>query len=186
MTKILKIILNIIIFILVIVSIIFNIQNYNKIENQEKTITELKEQIESLNIENESQNTTSNSNDETITYEDTSYSNIKSVDYSNLTKMLNSQKSFILIVTQTTCPHCTEYKPNLNNVLKENNLEAYEIDLLTLTEEDYNSFQEIFNVSGTPTTIFIENGLENQIYRYSGTKEEDTIIEKLKEANYIK
>ena len=48
----------------------------------------------------------------------------------------NTKGDYILILTGTTCPHCHQYKPVLNQVLSQYNITAYEIDMWQLNESE--------------------------------------------------
>ena len=108
------------------------------------------------------------------------------LNFNELEEKLNKKESFILVITQTNCSHCAEYKPVLKQVLADYNITAYEIDETKLSEEDNNKLKEIANVSGTPTTIFIENGEEqNTSSRITGSASRNKIINRFKAMGYI-
>ena len=104
-------------------------------------------------------------------------------------KSLNSNLSFpfILVVTRTDCSHCAVYKPKLKQVLKDYNIIGYEIATDKLSTKDKSAFNDIANVSGTPTTIFIVNGEEETTTnRLVGDVPTERIISRLKSQGYIK
>ena len=106
-------------------------------------------------------------------------------------KKIDQKESFILVVTQDGCSHCEEYKPILNQVLTKNNIKAFELDLTKLKKENTetrNSINKLFNISGTPTTIFINDGIEkttiNRLVGGGGTY--NSIESSLKDRGFIK
>lgn len=115
--------------------------------------------------------------------------NIISISGSELLEKLKNKETFILIRTQDGCHHCEEYKPVLNRVLTENNINAYELNTTKLrneSDEIKNEIEKLFNISGTPTTIFINEGTEKTtINRLVGTTTYSNIKEKLKEQGFI-
>ena len=114
------------------------------------------------------------------------YSNLKEVSYSEFNNKINNLESFIVLFSKRTCPHCRSYKPKLNKVLSENNLNAYVVDLDSLNQDDYKDFNSKFYITGTPTTVFIERGTETSIGdRLVGDVTEEKILERLKGLNYI-
>ena len=116
--------------------------------------------------------------------------NIISISGAELLKKLENKETFILIRTQDGCHHCEQYKPILNRVLTENNLNAFELNSTTLNKENQsirNEIDKLFNISGTPTTIFISNGIETTtINRIVGISTYTNVVEKLKEQGFLK
>ncbi len=107
--------------------------------------------------------------------------------YAELAKKVENKESFVLVYTQTTCSHCADYKPILKRTLAKVDLIAYEIVLDKLSKEDKAKLNDIANVGGTPTTIFIQNGQEiNSSSRLVGIQQEEKLINKFKYLGYIK
>ncbi len=107
--------------------------------------------------------------------------------YKELNKKIKNKDSFILVATRTDCSHCATYKPVLKQVLLDYNLTAYEISVDKLTDEESAKFKDIANVSGTPTTLFIENGEETtSSNRIVGYVNSNRIISRFKALGYIK
>lgn len=108
------------------------------------------------------------------------------LSFSELQEKIANKDSFILVITQTDCPHCAEYKPTLKSVLADYDIIAYEIDETKLNAEEFGRLKDIANTSGTPATIFIENGEEKSTStRIIGAKKRDVIINRLKAMKYI-
>ena len=108
------------------------------------------------------------------------------LSYSELTEKIEKKESFILVITQTDCSHCEEYKPVLKQVLFDYDITAYEIDQKKISEEEKNNLKNIANISGTPTTVFIVNGEERQTSdRLVGSASRSKIIDRLKAMGYI-
>lgn len=104
-----------------------------------------------------------------------------------LVEKVNNKESFILVVTQTTCSHCAEYKPRLKKILADNDIIGYYIEKDLLSEEETTTLNNIANVSGTPTTVFITEGTEvSSNTRLVGAKSVDAIESRLKAMGYIK
>ena len=117
----------------------------------------------------------------------TSYSNLKEININELENMLKKKESFILVITQSTCSACASYKPKLDNVLKKHKLKAFFIEKDSLNEEESKRLNNIANISGTPTTIFIKDGEEENVaHRFVGNRDESVIEERLKNLGYIK
>ncbi|MBR1385555.1 MAG: thioredoxin family protein [Bacilli bacterium] len=113
-------------------------------------------------------------------------SNLKEISYSKLNSMIESKETFFFVVEKDGCHYCEEYIPKLEKVLNDNDVVGYVINISDLSEEEYNKFDEEYNVTGTPTTLFMVNGKESKMQRYEGNVSEDKIISKLKSNNYMK
>ncbi len=114
-------------------------------------------------------------------------SHLIEITYDELQKKVDNKESFILLFSQTQCSHCAEYKPVLKKVLTKYDLYAYEIVTDKLTKEENAKIKDIANISGTPATVFIEDGVETKTStRLSGTKSESKIVSRLKSLGYIK
>ena len=111
---------------------------------------------------------------------------LKKISYSELENKMNNREDFILLISNLYCSHCNSFKPKFIEVLNNYNITAYEIDLSTLEPGDREKLDNKIDFNGTPTTIFIEKGVENDINkRIIGDTTREVIIEKLKNANYI-
>ena len=110
------------------------------------------------------------------------------LSFKELEKKLENKDTFILVITQKNCSHCAEYKPVLKEVLLENNLVAYEIDQTTLNDEEIAKLKDVASISGTPTTIFIQEGQETSTStRIKGAGHSKKAIKtRLKAMGYIK
>lgn len=108
------------------------------------------------------------------------------LSFNDLQEKINNKETFILVITQTTCSHCQEYKPILKKVLADYDIYAYEIEQDTLTQDERKELEHIASISGTPTTIFIIDGQEKSTTnRLIGPAEETKIINRFKAMGYI-
>ena len=106
------------------------------------------------------------------------------ITYNQLVTKINNKDSFVLCISRTTCSHCNDYKPKLNEVAKENSITIYYIDVDKYDEEE---FSNLISFDGsTPTTIFVKNGGEETTSnRINGDVTKSKIIEKLKSNGFI-
>ena len=104
--------------------------------------------------------------------------------YTELVNKINNKDSFVLCISRTTCSHCYDYKPKLNEVAKEYKINIFYIDVDKYNEED---FSNLISFDGsTPTTIFIKNGAEKTTSnRINGDVSKSKIISKLKSNDFI-
>lgn len=109
------------------------------------------------------------------------------IDYQKLMDMYEQKQSFILFIGSTDCTHCDSYKETLNKVIKKYQVSIIYLDISKLSDEEHSKVKSITNFTGTPTTLFIENGEETSMYdRIDGNRSMDKVVEKLKKKGYIK
>ena len=144
-----------------------NAKSQIEIKDLEKEIKKLNKDIkkskETISTQNSIIKTYEAVLDEEILIEnentDSGYSNIKLISVNKLIDLMSEDQDFILLISQTYCSHCIAFKPIYNEVLKENNLTGYEIDLLTLTEKQEEYVTDI-HVSGLHLLGMINEILE--------------------------
>lgn len=110
---------------------------------------------------------------------------LKEITYEEITKKVANKDSFILIVSQSTCSHCATYKPKVEQICKEHNLDVYYIDYDKYQNKE--KFLNEFDLSGaTPTTIFFQKGKEKSILnRIEGDIAKEKVIETFKKMGFI-
>ena len=114
-------------------------------------------------------------------------SSIIEIKYSDLEKKLENKESFILEIVQDGCSNCESFAPKFNKILKKHGLTAVSINTAKLSSIENSKLETLYNITGTPTVIFIEKGEEPSILRrIIGDVDNDKIISKLKNAGYIK
>ena len=171
-------------------SVIFkNQQNDNKEPNEYKeennshlnSNEEEKETDEEKQPEEEKQDEPSESvpkqEESTPSVEDTNpqenYNNIEQLTYDSFQNMIKEKRSFVVVISQTSCSHCIAYKPIYNEVLKQHNSKGYDLDILNLDKEKRQEILDTLDVPGTPTTlIFIDGVLQRDRIEGITTEEE--------------
>lgn len=109
------------------------------------------------------------------------------ISYDELNKMLEDKQDFILFIGSDTCSACNTYKGTLNDVIEEYGTDVKYIDLASLSEAQESSLISKFPITGTPTTVFITNGEEEDTHnRIVGSAKKSEIIEEFKDNGYIK
>ena len=113
--------------------------------------------------------------------------NLKELSFSEFKTKLNNKDTFFVEIVQDGCSHCHNFTPVLKEVLNEYDVVGYQLNMSNLSEEEMEEFDSMYTVTGTPTTIFIKNGVETSIMsRINGEVTKDKIISKLKQNEYIK
>lgn len=119
-----------------------------------------------------------NNNPDTQTY--------KEISFDRYIQRVDNKEDFILFIGSTNCSHCDTFKSILNKVLKDYDVEINYIDISKFNNEQYDKFDSMIDYKGTPTTIFIKSGKEeNKENRIIGSKSYEYIVDKLKENKYI-
>lgn len=102
-------------------------------------------------------------------------------------KKIENQDSFILVVSRDGCHFCQEYYPILIDVIEKYDVTAYRINTTKLNDEERKYLDGIATVTGTPTTLFINEGTETTtLNRLVGGQTKTKIIERFKSLGYIK
>lgn len=170
---------------------VFMAFQYNNAKNE---INELEEEINELR-DNKNNNSSSGYNEnykEEDTFNDpeveqqTTYKRLYPLTYNELMRKINNKDSFVLLVSQTWCSHCQNYKPVLNKVLNDYNIDAYVIEIDELAEEEYNDIVTTLYIEATPNTLFFKNGQESVTNRLFGESDYDSVVSRLKENGFIK
>ena len=114
------------------------------------------------------------------------YDYIKNINISELKEKIDNKDSFILVITQDSCSHCKAFLPVINDVAKTYNITIYDISQTNLSDEDATYLKNIASISGTPTTVFIVDGVEKTTTnRLVGNVPKYRVIEHLKALGYI-
>ena len=110
------------------------------------------------------------------------------LDYKGVIKKVDNKDKFILVVSKSTCSHCASYKPKLEKIANEYNLDIYYIDHDLETKQTEEKFLEEFDLDGsTPITMFIKKGKQTNLFdRIEGETSEKNAINKFKKMGYIK
>lgn len=110
---------------------------------------------------------------------------IKEISLNDVIDKQEDKDSFILYIKQTDCEHCKEFTPTLMSVLRENDIKAYALNLTDLTEEEMEIYTDTFDVNGTPTVLFFDEGNESLI-RIEGAQSKAKVKSKLESTGFIK
>ena len=159
---------NIVIIILVILSLGLGIGlflTYNELSNQKEEIEELEEKIDTYKKDNknykddkeEQKNENKEENNATSSNEDY---NLTELTFEEFKTKINNKESFLVLFTQTNCSHCIAYKPTISEVIEENPIIIYELNIEYMNQDEWLELNEYVEVSGTPTLTYIKDGVE--------------------------
>ncbi|MCM1370316.1 MAG: thioredoxin family protein [Clostridium sp.] len=110
------------------------------------------------------------------------------VDYNGYVSALNSKDKTVIALAQTSCIHCKNVKPVLNELIRDYNIDIKVLNVDLLAEEDYNKLNESLEFFktvqwGTPTFLIVQDG---KLLDYiSGEQTKDTFVNKFKQLQLI-
>lgn len=110
----------------------------------------------------------------------------KQIYYNTYTSLKNAKESYILYLGSSSCSHCQNFKPVLESIIKDYQLDISYIDISTLTEKEYAVVQNDTKLQGTPTIVFIEDGVVKTSPKIVGEVGYNTALNSFKESGYIK
>lgn len=132
--------------------------------------------------------------------EDAVYSgeaNLTFINYADYEKLINENKTHIIVIGQTTCSHCIAIKPALNKVAGEYDLTINYLNLTDMDQADYNKFSSSLKEIeyndpdfledgsfGTPLTLIVENGKVKDYI--SGQRTKSQLVREFKKNGLIK
>ena len=112
---------------------------------------------------------------------------LTSISYKEFLNKVNNKDTFFVEIVQDGCSHCAEFTPKFNEILKEYDVYGYQINITKLSEEDSEKFLDDYDIDGTPTIMFLNNGIENsKMDRIEGSKSKNIVVSKLRSHGYIK
>lgn len=123
------------------------------------------------------------------------FSKLKSyeeISFTELERKFEMKEDFILFIGSSDCSHCQSYKPKLEAIIKVHQVKVYYIDISALSLEEYKKINRYVTFSGTPYTVFIEDGSLKEIgdgkevYSINGDRDIDYIEEVFRKNGYIK
>ena len=115
-----------------------------------------------------------------------SKSYLKEIKYNQVIDKIEKKESFVLLLSQTTCAHCMDFKPKLERVANKYKIKIYYLETDKLSKEENTELKTHFSFNGTPTTVFVIEGEEKTAAtRINGDVSEEKIISKLKSNGFI-
>lgn len=108
------------------------------------------------------------------------------ITYSEYSELIEGENDFILYLGSSSCSHCLNFKSTLDKIIKEYQLDVKYIDISLLTEKEYAIVQNKTKLQGTPTIVFVEDGVVQTSPKIQGEVSYTVALEKFKESGYIK
>lgn len=109
------------------------------------------------------------------------------ISLNQLEEKMNNKETFIIFFGSTTCSHCKDFQPTLNQVIKDYDVTIYYLNVHNLSKEENNELLNLINYgSSTPQLYFVKDGEYSQYNKLSGARSYKEVVEKLKKNGYIK
>lgn len=111
---------------------------------------------------------------------------MKKISYNEYKDLITNKETFILEIMRTDCSACINFKPKIEEVAKKYKIEVKYINTDDLTDEEYKNLEIDTGITGTPTVIFYNDGIEKtKSSRINGSVSIDRIISKFKTNGFI-
>lgn len=108
------------------------------------------------------------------------------ISYNKLMKKIENGETFPLVIGSSDCSACANYEITMNSFIKKNQVEVFMIDLLELSDEEYNNLKTETSFSGTPTTVFYKDGKLTSFYnRIDGSESMSAVEDYFRSNGYI-
>jgi len=108
------------------------------------------------------------------------------IDYSEYSSLIDTKENFVLYIGSANCSHCLSFKPTLETIIEKYQLDVKYIDISTLTDKEYEVLKNKTKLQGTPTVVFIEDGVVQTSPKIVGAVDYAVALQKFKESGYIK
>lgn len=108
------------------------------------------------------------------------------IDYNTYTEKKSQKEDYILYLGSSSCSHCQNFKPVLESIIEEYQLQIFYVDISTLTEKEYAVLKNDTKLQGTPTVVFVEEGVVKTSPKIIGEVDYGTAVSKFEESGYIK
>lgn len=101
--------------------------------------------------------------DDTYDYDYDEYDNLIEIDFDRFMVLYRKNTPSVVVLVQTTCGYCNMYKPIIDEIAYDENINIYYLDITKLTDSEYNQlinsvdFFENNTKWGTPTTLIVKD-----------------------------
>jgi len=113
------------------------------------------------------------------------YRTYTELSFKELQNKIDNKDSFVLVIGSNSCSACAIYKKTMEQVIKDKQVEIFYLDNDKLTEDESSKIYSKYVITGTPTTIFIENGVETSTYDRLYNVGYNDVVNKLKKYGII-
>ena len=111
---------------------------------------------------------------------------VKEISYKSFKNNVSNRGTFVVEIKKDGCPYCTEYEPVFTKVMEDNGINAYTLNLSSLSTNENSDITINYEINATPTTLFFKDGQEIFSSRIEGSVSEDRLTKVLKRLDFIK
>lgn len=109
------------------------------------------------------------------------------ISYGELQDKINYKDDFILFIGAETCSACKAYKHALNKAIENYGIDVKYIDIDKISDDQLADLKSIVYFSGTPQTVFITNGKNDENKKkIDGNVKYSKLVKTLEKYGYIK
>ena len=108
------------------------------------------------------------------------------INYDEYSSMIENSEDFILYLGSANCSHCMDFKPTLEKVIKKYQIDVKYVDISLLSSKEYAVLKNKTKLQGTPTVVFVEDGVVQTSPKIVGALSYDKAVKIFKESGYIK
>lgn len=113
------------------------------------------------------------------------YTSYVQITYDEYKQLFKEKRSFILYLGSKTCSHCMEFKPTLEKIISEYNIEVKYLDVSELSDSEYEQVKSATKLQGTPTIVFVTSGNVLTDPRIIGAVSYENAVRQFKRSGYI-
>lgn len=123
-------------------------------------------------------------------YDSYGYDNLIEIGYERFMTLYRGSTPSIVVLVQTNCGYCNMYKPIIDEIAYDEDINIYYFDILKLTNSEYNQlinsidFFKTHSDWGTPTTLIVKNS--STIDYLEGYSSEDATLKFYRKNSIIK
>lgn len=108
------------------------------------------------------------------------------ISYNELMKKVANGETFPLVIGSSECSACANYQIVMEKFIRDYQVEVFEIDLTKLNDNEYNELMTATSFTGTPTTLFYEEGkLTSYFNRIGGSSSKSVVEDYFRNNGYI-
>lgn len=111
---------------------------------------------------------------------------VDEIDYDKYSTMIENKEDFILYLGSANCSHCSDFKPVLEKVIQKYQIDVKYVDVSLLDNKQYAVLQNKTKLQGTPTVVFVKDGIVQTSPKVVGSLSYDKTVAIFEESGYIK
>ena len=121
-----------------------------------------------------------------INHEEVKTGALEELTYKEVQEKIDNKEDFVIVLSQTTCSHCAEYKPTIKQIAKKHKITIYYLDYDKYKKQEKKIIEKFNFDGGTPTTFFYKDGKETSVMnRLIVNVTSSKVIAMLKKLEYI-